>query len=138
MEKIAAPIFRVERDPRQMNALALAYIGDSIYEVYVRQYMLARGEIKPHMLHRAATKFVSAKAQAEQLELLMERLTEEEQSIVRRGRNAKSGTMPKNANPADYHKATAFEALIGYLYLLGDRERLLYLIESAITEYQHS
>ncbi len=138
MKKISASIYEVERDPRQMNTLALAYIGDSIYEVYVRQYLLARGEIKPHMLHRTATQFVSAKAQAEQLKLLYDRLTEEEQSIVRRGRNAKSGTMPKNANPADYHKATAFEALIGFLYLLGESDRLHYIIETAMTEYTHS
>lgn len=135
MRKISTPVFDVVRDPRQMNALALAYIGDSIYEVYVRQYLLAKGEIKPQMLHRAATQFVSAKAQAEQLDLLHDRLTEEEQSIVRRGRNAKSGTMPKNANPADYHKATAFEALIGFLYLMGDADRLHYIIETAMTEH---
>lgn len=136
MQIISSPVFRVERDPRQMNPLALAYIGDSVYEVYVRQYLLARGEIKPHLLHRAATRFVSAKAQADQLQLLLEQLTEEEQSIIRRGRNAKPGTMPKNADPADYHKATAFEALIGFLYLSGKAERLHSLIEQAITNYE--
>lgn len=139
MQIISSPLFQVTRDPKLMNPLALAYIGDSVYEVYVRQFLLARGEIKPHLLHRAATRFVSAKAQAEQLQLLLEQLTEEEQNIIRRGRNAKPGTLPKNANPADYHKATAFEALIGFLYLSGKADRLHYLIELAMTHYiQHS
>lgn len=138
MKQIATPLYQVERDPRQMNALALAYMGDSVYEVYVRQYLLARGEIKPHMLHRAATHFVSAKAQADQLAHLDSLLTDEEQAVVRRGRNAKSGTIPKNANPSDYHKATAFEALIGYLYLSGEAERLQELIEHAMREYAKS
>lgn len=135
MIKISSPIYDVKRDPQQMNALALAYIGDSIYEVYVRQYVLAQGEIKPHMLHRAATHFVSAKAQADQLDIVYSTLTEMEQSVVRRGRNAKSGTLPKHADPADYHKATAFEALIGYLYLRGEERRLHELIESAMLTY---
>lgn len=135
MEIIGAPLFEVGRDPRQMNALALAYIGDSVYEVYIRQYLLALGEVKPHLLHRAATRFVSAKAQAEQLELISAQLSEEELSIVRRGRNAKPGTIPKNANPADYHKATAFEALIGYLYLRREHDRLLEIIETLLREY---
>jgi ribonuclease-3 family protein len=134
MTWIDSPLFQVSRDPRQMNVLALAYIGDSIYEVFIRQFLLAKGEIKPHLLHRAATRFVSAKAQAKQLELIFGMLDEEERNIVRRGRNAKSGTVPKNADPADYHKATAFEALIGYHYLMGNSERLYTLIETAMRE----
>jgi ribonuclease-3 family protein len=134
MDRIDAEIFRVGRDPKQMNVLALAYIGDSVYEVYIRQYLLARGEIKPHLLHQAATRYVSAKAQADQLEKIWGILDEEEQGIVRRGRNAKAGSMPKNASPADYHKATAFEALIGYHYLMGHRERLLEIIMLALEE----
>jgi len=134
MDCIDAEIFRVGRDPKQMNVLALAYIGDSVYEVYIRQYLLARGEIKPHLLHQAATRYVSAKAQADQLEKIWGILDEEEQGIVRRGRNAKSGSMPKNASPADYHKATAFEALIGYHYLMGHRQRLQEIIMLALEE----
>lgn len=125
---------RVRRDPKQLNPLALAYIGDSIYEIYVRQFLLAQGEVKPHLLHKAATRFVSAKAQAYQLEHLMDRLNEEERGIVRRGRNAKSGTIPKNASPADYNKATAFEALIGFLHLSGKEERMEELIEMGMSE----
>lgn len=117
-------------DAKQINALALAYMGDAVYETYVRQLLLTKGKIKPNQLHRAATNYVSAKAQAASLKKLFdeERLSEEEINIVKRGRNAKSGSVPKNTDVQTYNHSTAFEALIGYLFLLNRTERLEELI----------
>ncbi|GEN35274.1 Mini-ribonuclease 3 [Aneurinibacillus danicus] len=112
------------RDPKQMNALTLAYMGDAVLEVRVRQHLIAAGEVKPNLLQRAAVRYVSAKAQAGIVSGIWERLTEEEQAVLRRGRNAKSATMPKNARVADYRLSTGFEALLGFLYLTGQEERL--------------
>ncbi|SDG13173.1 ribonuclease-3 family protein [Fontibacillus panacisegetis] len=115
---------------RLLPPLALAYIGDAIFEVAVRQHVMARPNLRPHHLHGQSTKYVSAKAQARLLALLEPRLTEDEKDIVRQGRNAKSGTVPKNADVLDYRHATAFESLIGYLYYKGTHERLRELIAS--------
>ncbi|MGM0847142.1 MAG: Mini-ribonuclease 3 [Bacillota bacterium] len=118
-------------DAKQMNALALAYMGDAVYETYIRQFLLQSGRVKPNQLHRAATGYVSAKAQAAALWEISSRelLTEEELAIVRRGRNAKSGTIPKNTDVQTYRYSTAFEALIGYLFLQSRKERLEELIQ---------
>lgn len=113
---------------RLLPPLALAYIGDAVFEVAVRQHVIARPNLRPHHLHIQATKFVSAKAQARMLALIEPQLTEQEQDVVRQGRNAKSGTVPKNANVLDYRHATAFESLIGYLYYTGAHDRLRGLI----------
>jgi ribonuclease III family protein len=121
---------------KQINALALAYMGDAVYETYVRQLLLTKGRIKPNQLHRAATSYVSAKAQAAILRKLYENneLTEEEQAIVKRGRNAKSGTTPKNTDVQTYKHSTAFEALIGYLFLLNRTDRLEELLSKIFAE----
>jgi ribonuclease III family protein len=118
-------------DPKQLNSLALAYMGDAIYETYVRRHLIQSGKVKPNQLHRMGTKFVSAKAQCAILfQMLNEkRLTEEEMAVVMRGRNAKSATVPKNTDVQTYRYSTAFEALMGYLYLLEQKERLEELIE---------
>ncbi|MFD2681019.1 Mini-ribonuclease 3 [Bacillus seohaeanensis] len=123
-------------DAKQINALALAYMGDAVYETYVRQLLLTKGRIKPNQLHRAATSYVSAKAQAAILRKLYENneLTEEEQAIVKRGRNAKSGTTPKNTDVQTYKHSTAFEALIGYLFLLNRTDRLEELLSKIFAE----
>ncbi|MNC50052.1 Mini-ribonuclease 3 [compost metagenome] len=113
---------------RLLPPLALAYIGDAIYEVAVRQHVMAHPNLRPHHMHSQSTKYVSAKAQARVLTLLEPSLTEDEKDIVRQGRNAKSGTVPKNANVLDYRHATAFESLVGYLYYKGMHERLRNLI----------
>ncbi len=105
------------RQPKLMNALALAYVGDAVYEMYVRQYVLGALNHKPNHLHRSAIRFVSAKAQAQFLERWLPLLSEEEHDVVRRGRNANSGTVPKNVDLLAYRHATGLEALIGYLYL---------------------
>lgn len=113
---------------RLLPPLALAYIGDAVYEVAVRQHVMARPNLRPHHLHGESTKYVSAKAQAQLLALVEPLLTEAEKDVVRQGRNAKSGTVPKNASVQDYRQATAFESLIGFLYYNGQHDRLRLLI----------
>ncbi len=113
-------------DAKQLNSLALAYMGDAIFESFIRFNLLVNGSVRPNQLHKEATKYVSAKAQAVMIHRLldMESLSEEEIGVVRRGRNAKSGTIPKNTDVQTYRYSTAFEALLGYHYLLGNKERL--------------
>ncbi len=122
------------RDYRQLNGLALAYVGDAIYEVYIRDYLVAQGQTRPNQLHRMATHFVSAKAQAFLVQemLAAELLTEEEEIFYRRGRNSKSHTSAKNADVTTYRISTGFEALLGYLHLTEQKERLEELIQWCI------
>jgi ribonuclease-3 family protein len=121
----------LSRDPHLLNPLVLAFLGDATYAHCVRYHLIARGMVKPHQLHQEAKRYVSAKAQANILLTMLSSLTEEEQGVVRRGRNAKSGSVAKNADIIDYRHATAFEALIGYLYLSGREERLAEIVEKA-------
>lgn len=107
-----------------MPPLVWAYIGDCIYEIFIRMQLVNRTKLNAHKLHLEAIKHVKAKAQAETLASIYDELTEEEQNIVRRGRNAENHHLPKNAEAADYMYSTAFEALIGYLYLSKQDERL--------------
>lgn len=107
-----------------MSPLTWAYVGDSIYEAYVRTYLVETTNLKPHKLHVNAIKYVKAKAQAEILKKIHDSLTEKEQEIVRRARNTQNHHVAKNADPADYMYSTAFEGLIGYLYLSNQKERL--------------
>ena len=113
-----------EREVNQMSPLVWAYIGDSVYEQYVRNYLVTNTKYKPHKLHTEATKFVKASAQAKILEQIEDSLTEDEKEIVRRTRNTKNHHLPKNSNVQEYMYATAFEGLIGYLYLTKQMERL--------------
>lgn len=117
-----------------ISPVALAYIGDAVYELLIRQYLISLPNHKPHHMHKTATSFVSAKAQFAWLTKWMPHLNEEELDIVKRGRNAKSGTPPKNANVTDYRHATAFECLVGYLYISGQIERLQELFEIGLSE----
>ena len=112
------------RDAKMLSPLQLAYIGDAVYEIVVRTYLIKKNNISVNELHKAAIKFVKAGAQAEIVHFLKNELSEEEWTIVKRGRNAKSATVPKNANLSDYRYATGFEALIGFLYLTGKHERI--------------
>ncbi|MHC5252680.1 Mini-ribonuclease 3 [Listeria kieliensis] len=114
------------KDYKQLNGLTLAYMGDAVYEKYIREHLLISGKTKPNQLHKTATKYVSAKGQAKVLNRLIEQgfLTEEEEAIYRRGRNAKSHSAPKNTDLATYNLSTAFEAVIGYLYLGEEESRL--------------
>lgn len=119
-----------------LNPLVLAYLGDSIYEVYIRKYLIDKGNIKVNELQKAATKFVSAKSQASLLNKLMESdiLKPSELDIIRRGRNAKSHKAPKNTDIVTYKLATGFETLIGYLYLENNITRIDEIIKEIIGE----
>lgn len=114
---------------RLMPPLVWAYIGDCVYELFIRMQLVNRTKLNPHKLHIEAIKHVKAKAQAETLNKIYEELTEEEKNIVRRGRNAQNHHLPKNTELADYTYSTAFEALIGYLYLTKQDERLNEILE---------
>ena len=113
----------------EMSPLIWAYIGDSVYELFIRMHLTNTTKLKPHRLHIESIQYVKAKAQAETLEKLMEHLTEKEAEIVKRGRNAENHHLPKNATVQDYMYSTAFEALIGYLYLTKQDERLKEILQ---------
>ncbi len=119
--------FTYEGNPAELPGLTLAYIGDAVYELYVRQQMLKKS-ITAHTLHQLTVKRVNNNTQAALLLKLESELTELEQSIARRGRNAK-GIVPKNADVQTYRKSTGMEALVGYLYLIKDEERLNWVLE---------
>ncbi len=118
--------------PKEINTTALAYIGDAVYEIYVRKHVLLGGYANVDMLHRRAVMYVRADGQAKALKALMtDFLSEEEVSLAKRARNHKSASKPKNADPVIYKLATAFEALIGYLYLSGEINRMEDIISKA-------
>ena len=121
-------------DVKQLNALALAYMGDAVLEQKVREHLLLAGRVKPNTLHKEATKYVSAKAQSFVVHRMMDEafLTEEELAIFRRGRNAKSGTVPKNTDVQTYRNSSGFEAVLGYLFLINQLERVYEIIDYAI------
>ena len=123
-----------KQDVDQLNALALAYMGDAVYEQAIREHLLRSGRAKPNILHRQSTTFVSAKAQAMVLKRLTEEgfLTESELAVMRRGRNAKSGSVPKNTDVQTYNFSTAFEAVLGWLYLKEEQARVDEIISYAI------
>lgn len=121
-----------ERDVRAYSPLTLAHIGDSVYDLIIRTVIVERANRPVNDLHRLAVRYVKAESQAQMILALMEELTPEEEAVYRRGRNAKPHTTAKNASLADYHKATGFEALLGYLYLTHQTERLLYLVKQGI------
>ncbi len=111
-------------NPRQLAPLALAQIGDTVCDLYARIYLNDQFARSPHELHLAASRFVCAAGQSAAYRRIEPHLTDEEAAVFRRGRNAHSGTMPKNASAADYHTATGFEALVGWLFLSGADARL--------------
>lgn len=120
--------------PSYYSPLVLAYIGDSVYELFVREKLIFQhADMPPNKLHRLSITHVSAHAQSNSMLVIESMLNDEELSVYKRGRNAKSATVPKNADVADYRRATGFEALIGYLYLSGNKERLNELMEIAYT-----
>lgn len=111
-------------DAKLLSPLVWAYVGDSVYELFVRTKLTNKSNAKPHKLHIESIKYVKAKAQADILKKIQDKLTEDEKDIVRRGRNTENHHVAKNANVADYSQSTGFEALIGYLYLTKQDERL--------------
>lgn len=116
------------RDIRSYSPLALAYIGDAVYDLLIRTEIVAKGNCQVNKYHRQVSEIVKAQAQSQLIQSLMEELTEEERDVYHRGRNANSYTKAKNASMGDYHRATGFEALIGYLYLTEQYARIAELI----------
>ena len=115
-------------DPSQYSPLALAYLGDAVYELIVRERVLAEGNRQVNKLHKESTKYVNAAAQAELIMCIEDKLTDEEKAIYKRGRNANAHAAPKNQDVIAYRKSTGFEALIGWLYLRNDMDRIMELI----------
>ncbi|YCA43771.1 Mini-ribonuclease 3 [Bacillus sp. JZ8] len=125
---------------KQLNSLALAYMGDAVFDQYIRHHLLLKGSVRPNMLHRQAKEYVSARAQAKIVHQLLDEgfLTEEEQAVLRRGRNAKSGSVPKHTDVQTYRYSTAFEAVLGYLYLDSQQKRVTEIVEKAIMIIERS
>lgn len=122
----------ISKKPSQLSPLALAYIGDGVYELYVRTRVIEENENMPaYKLHKKTVQHVKAHSQSNSIEAMLPHMNEEETAVYKRGRNAKSNTMPKNADMIEYKRATGFEALIGYLYLKEEHCRLNELMSIA-------
>jgi len=121
-----------DADLKTYSPLTFAYIGDCIYDLVIRTLVVKQGNCQPNKLHRRASALVKASAQAELIEKIMPELTEEEVRIYKRGRNAKSYTIAKNASMIDYRKATGLETLMGYLYMKEDTGRIIDLIKMGL------
>lgn len=118
------------KDVKMLSPLVWAYIGDSVYEMFIRTNLVNNSNAKPHKLHIESIKYVKAKAQADVLDRIYDILEDEEKEIVRRARNSENHHVAKNSNVAEYAKSTSFEALIGYLYLMKKDERLKEILRS--------
>lgn len=118
-------------NPKEYNPLALAYIGDTVYDLFIRTRVVAKGNRHVTQMHRDSVQFVKAHSQAVSAYAIEEFLTEDELRVLKWGRNAKSNHSPKNADVTEYRMATGFETLLGYLYLSGENERLSYLLQKA-------
>ena len=127
-------------DVNLINGIALAFEGDAVYSMYIRRHLIFQGLTKPNQLHREATKYVSAKAQANLISLMLEEgiLTEKEEDIYKRGRNANSHTKAKNTDIVTYRMSTGFEAVMGYLHMTEAIERLEELIDWCIRKIEAS
>lgn len=123
-----------QKEINSYSPLTLAYLGDAVFEIIIRTIIVEKKSGTVKSLHRQSSDLVNAKAQAELISRIMNTLTEQEFSIYKRGRNAKSHSVAKNADIHDYRSATGFEALMGYLYLNGEMERLLELIQLGLAE----
>ena len=121
-----------EVDVRAYSPLTLAYLGDAVYEMVIRTVIVERANKAANELHKKTVKYVQAGTQAAMIMALQDILTEDELAVFKRGRNAKSNTSAKNASITDYRKATGFEALIGFLYLMDDMDRVLFLVKEGI------
>ena len=122
----------MNENPKRMSSAALAFIGDAIYEVFVREYCVKTGKSSADRLHSAAVKYVNAASQAKAMRIISKELNEEDFEVMNRARNRKPKTVPKNADPMDYKWATAFEALLGYYYLSDRKAELEMLMKEAI------
>jgi ribonuclease III family protein len=125
--------FNIEKkDIRTYSSLALAFLGDGVFEIVVRTIVMAKGNRAPQKLHLDSANIVKAKSQAKISDGIMEMLTDEEKDIYRQGKNANSHTRAKNASLSDYRKATGFETLLGYLYIEGKTDRIINIVKSGI------
>lgn len=122
----------LEKKINELSPLTWAYVGDAVYELYVREKLVDNSKLKPNKLHRESIKYVKASAQANILLSIEEELTEREKEIVKRARNTKNHHLPKNAEVSDYMYSTAFEGLIGYLYLTKQEKRLEEILNKCI------
>lgn len=118
----------------QLSPLTLAFMGDTVYDMFVREMLVTQANRPVKKLHETAVQSVRASAQAKAYEIILPLLTEQEEAILKRGRNAHVNHIPKNGNPADYHHATAVETLFGWLYLSGETQRLRELFSAIIKE----
>lgn len=134
VEKIKEAFAVEEMDIKSYSPLTLAYIGDAVYDLIIRTVVVGRANRAASALHKKTSSFVKAKTQSDVVEALLPHLTGEELDIYKRGRNAKSHTMAKNASVSDYRRATGFEALVGYLYLTGNFDRILQLVTKSFSE----
>ena len=125
-----------EQDINSYSPLTLAYIGDDVYDLIVRTVVVERGNRAANTLHKTTSNLVKAQTQAQLVEAIMEMLSDQEQSVYRRGRNAKSYTSAKNASIGDYRKATGLEALLGYLYLTDRMDRVLELMKEGFARLE--
>lgn len=122
-----------KEEARLLNPLVLAFIGDAAYEVFIRSYIIAQNsELSAHKMHVKAISYVKAHAQSEILNNIEQYLTEEEMVIYKRGRNAKSSSVPKNADVTEYRKATGLEALVGFLFITDQKDRLRDILNKCI------
>lgn len=123
---------KITRKPSSLSPLSLAYIGDGVYELYVRTRVMEENENLPaHKLHKKTVQYVKARSQSNSIEAMLPFMNEDEAAVYRRGRNAKSNTSPKNADMMEYRRATGFEALVGFLYLSDEEDRLNELMNIA-------
>lgn len=122
----------LEKKINELSPLTWAYVGDAVYELYIREHLVDNSKLKPAKLHKESIKFVKASAQAKILQEIEDTLTEREKEIVKRARNTKNHHLPKNAEVSDYMYSTAFEGLIGYLYLTKQEERLNQILSNCI------
>jgi ribonuclease-3 family protein len=127
-----------EMKPNQYSALVLAYIGDAVYEVVIRTMVISNGNAPVNKLHKSSREYVKASGQAKIYHKISDMLTEEEMSAFKRGRNAKSGSVPRNANIGEYRIATGLEALIGYLYIKNDYKRIIEIISEGVKDDETS
>lgn len=124
-------------EPREMPSLVLAYVGDAVFELYIRLYLIDKGLVKVNNLHKEAAKIVKASNQADFLQKADHLLTDEEKQVARRGRNAKTGHVPKNADVIEYKLSTGFEALLGYLFLLKREDRIKELMDYLLSDKEN-
>lgn len=136
MGRVRAALQLPAKDPRGLSPLVLAYVGDTVYDLYVRTRLILSCDATAHGLHMKAAKQVCASGQAASLYAVLDKLTEEELAVYKRGRNSHLGTVPRHAAIQDYRAATGLEALVGYLYLCGRDERLTELMTLALPDLE--